>query len=71
MNIQLINEHEAAVMLGLSVNFLRKNRQPGYSQTAQPIPFFRISKSIRYERGQLEQWLIDNHQVNSNQTKAG
>ena len=70
MSIQLINEFETAKILGLSVNFLRKNRQPNHGQTAISIPFFKIGKLVRYERGQLEQWLIDNHHASAAQSKA-
>lgn len=50
----LLNENEAAQMLGMSSHFLRRDR---ISKTSVGIPFLRIGGAVRYRQSDIETWI--------------
>lgn len=55
---QLVDEHEAAKRLGVSVAFLRADRYRGHVGRRTPgPPFYRVGSAIRYDLTDLENWL--------------
>ena len=66
----VIDEHELAIALGMSVHFLRKDRCG-----PRLIPFFKIGDAIRYDRTRVREALIGlelggNHGRTRTRTKA-
>ena len=55
----LMSEREAALYLKVSARTIIDWRQRGL------IPFFRIGRSIRYSREQIDRALLDRHQRNA------
>ncbi len=55
----LISERDAALYLKVSARTIIDWRQRGL------IPFFRIGRSIRYSREQIDRALLDRHQRNA------
>ena len=55
----LMSEREVAVYLRASVRTIINWRQRGL------IPYFRIGRSIRYSRAQIDHTLMDRHQCNA------
>jgi len=58
---RLVSEAEAARLIGMSRQFLRKSRTNGLltNHTAGP-PFVKIGRAVRYDLTDLEKW-IDAH----------
>lgn len=57
MNEQLLNEFEAARLLGLTVSSLRTRRaRPG----PNPIPYIKVGRSVRYSPSELKKYLEQN-----------
>ena len=53
-----LTEKEAALYIGMSVAFLRKDRAEGKIGKRTPGPrFLKIGKSVRYLKDDLDQWL--------------
>ena len=50
----VINEHEVARMIGVSVSFVRKNR---YGLNGPMIPFFKMGDLIRYRKMDVEAFI--------------
>ena len=55
----LMSEREVAVYLKVSTRTIIDWRQRGI------IPFFRIGRSIRYSREQIDRALLERHQCNA------
>ncbi|OFZ55002.1 MAG: hypothetical protein A2428_03255 [Bdellovibrionales bacterium RIFOXYC1_FULL_54_43] len=54
---KLLNEFEAAELLGLTVSSLRTRRaRPG----PNPIPYKKIGRSVRYSENELKRYLEQN-----------
>jgi len=51
----IINTVEAAILTGLAVQTLECGRS-GYGP-ASTLPFLKIGRSVRYRRGDVENWL--------------
>lgn len=51
--MKMLTESEASKLLNVSLSTLQKDRCDGRLS----IPFAKIGKSVRYERGQVEAWL--------------
>ncbi|MDE3023294.1 MAG: helix-turn-helix domain-containing protein [Pseudomonadota bacterium] len=51
----VINEHQVAAMIGVSVSFVRKNR---YGFNGPMIPFFKMGDLIRYRKMDVEAFII-------------
>lgn len=49
----LLNEDEAAALLGVSVSFLQNDRVT----RRHDIPYFKIGRCVRYRQSKLEEWL--------------
>lgn len=65
---RLMNEFEAAEMLGLTVSSLRTRRaRPG----PNPIPYFKIGRSVRYSEKELRQYLESNRYDYSGERRLG
>lgn len=52
----LLNEKDAAELLGMSTHFLRRDR---ISDCPVGIPFIRVGGAVRYRRIDLEGWVIE------------
>jgi predicted DNA-binding transcriptional regulator AlpA len=50
----LLTEKEAALLLSMSVHFLRRDR---ISSNGVGVPFIRIGGAVRYHRSALEAWI--------------
>jgi excisionase family DNA binding protein len=59
---RLVDEHEAASILGLSVKTLRRWRWAG-----REVPFIKLGGSVRYDLADLQAY-IDGHRVMSTST---
>lgn len=55
---ELVDEREAARLIGMSVAFLRADRYRGHvgNRTVGP-PFYRIGRAIRYSPPELQNWV--------------
>ena len=54
----LVSEVEAAEMIGMSRQFLRKSRMNGVRKNHTPgPPYVRIGRAIRYELSELERFI--------------
>jgi hypothetical protein len=54
----LLNEHQAAALLGVSVSYLRKSRCQGKIGKRTPGPkFVRVGGKIMYPRTNLNEWV--------------
>lgn len=55
---KLLDEREAARLIGMSVAFLRADRYHGHvgNRTVGP-PFYRIGRAIRYAPEDLQRWV--------------
>ncbi len=54
----LVDENEAAKMIGMSVAFLRAARYRGILGNRTPAPpHLRLGRSVRYDRAELAAWL--------------
>lgn len=51
---QHLTEQEVSARLGMSLSAVQGMRRPG---VADPLPFFKIGKSIRYSEADLHDWL--------------
>ena len=60
----LMSEREVAVYLKVSTRTIIDWRQRGIS------PFFRIGRSIRYSRDQIDRALLERHQCNTGALSA-
>lgn len=49
---ELLNEREAAYLLGCSMHKLQKDRRTG-----SPIPFLKIGRCVRYRKEDLEAYI--------------
>jgi hypothetical protein len=57
---ELLDEHEVAAIIRMSVAYLRADRSRGHVGGATPgPPFLRIGRTIRYRRDDLDAWLAD------------
>jgi excisionase family DNA binding protein len=56
----LLTEREAAQLLTISTNFLRRDR---ISNSSVGIPYLRIGAAVRYRRSDLEEWIERKMQV--------
>ena len=49
----LLNEHEAAALLAVSISFLQNDRVT----RRHAIPYIKVGRLVRYRREALDQWL--------------
>jgi hypothetical protein len=57
---ELFDEHPAAEYIGMSVHFLRAGRLHGVVGNRTPPPaYYRIGRSIKYSRADLDAWLAE------------
>lgn len=57
---ELLDEGAAASVIGMSVSFLRMARLRGNVGNRTPAPpYFKMGRSVRYDRSDLERWLTD------------
>jgi hypothetical protein len=57
---ELLDEHEVASIIRMSVAYLRADRSRGHVGGATPgPPFLRIGRAIRYRRDDLDAWLAE------------
>lgn len=55
---ELVNEAEAAQLIGMSVGFLRAARCRGtLGNRTPPPPHLQLGRAIRYDRRELTEWL--------------
>lgn len=58
INRRCFTEKEAALYIGMSVAFLRKDRSEGKIGNRTPGPrFLKIGRSVRYLKDDLDLWL--------------
>ncbi len=62
---QYLTEQQVSERLGVSLSVLHNMRKPG---TADPLPFFKIGKCVRYSESDLHDWLerrrcFDSHEA--------
>ena len=62
---QFLTEQEVSARLGVSLSVVQNMRRPG---VADPLPFFKIGKCIRYSECDLHDWLerrkcFDSHEA--------
>ena len=57
---QVVNDHEAARIIAMSVHFLRqaRYREPTGDRTPGPA-YYKIGRSIRYNVEDLDTWLTE------------
>ena len=60
---QLVNEHEAAEVLSLSVKTLRRWRWAG-----KPPSFYKIGSAVRYDVGVLRDFIAAGHRRSTSDT---
>lgn len=57
--VEILTEAEAAKYIGMSRSFLSQDRMNGYREGRTQGPdFFKLGKSIRYHRDDLDSWLM-------------
>lgn len=57
---QLLDEGAAAELIGMSVSFLRSGRSKGVlGNRTPPPPHFKLGRTIKYARKDLDQWLAE------------
>jgi predicted DNA-binding transcriptional regulator AlpA len=49
----LLNEKEVALIVGMSVPWLRKGRNKG-----EGIPCLKIGRAVRYHRDEVQRWVV-------------
>ena len=60
MENRLLNDDEAATLLGVSASFLRKARCVGtLGNATPPPPYVKIGRAVRYRRSDLDQWVAE------------
>ena len=60
MENRLLNDDEAATLLGVSASFLRKARCVGTSGRATPPPpHVQLGRAVRYRREDLDRWIAE------------
>jgi len=64
MSEELMNEHAAAEILGVTISFLRSRRCLGGGP-----PFVRVGRLIRYKPAHLDQWVESNTVVRTMKEK--
>jgi len=63
---ELLIDHEAAQYIRMSVAFLRCGRNRGVvGNRTTPPPFIKIGRSVRYDRRDLDAWLVANKRTST------
>lgn len=64
---EYITEREAAAYLNVSMSYLQHKRCEGFLKTKrQGPPYYKIGKSIRYKKNELEEWMQTNKKNQKN-----
>ena len=66
MKDHLINEKEAALILGCSIHKMQKDRRVG-----SPIPFIKVGRSVRYKRKDIEAYLEQQYFTSTSEYDGG
>jgi predicted DNA-binding transcriptional regulator AlpA len=66
MKDRLINEKEAALILGCSIHKMQKDRRVG-----SPIPFIKVGRSVRYKRRDIEAYLEQQYFTSTSEYGGG
>lgn len=64
--MQLLDERQAAHLLGCSVHKLQKDRRKG-----SPIPFLKIGRCVRYRKEDLEAYIISRTFISTSEYERG
>ena len=64
-SLPLVNEHEAARLLGVSVRSLQKGRCTG---TGITVPFVKLSRRVAYRPEDLEAFIAANRRTSTSDT---
>ena len=62
----LLNEYQAAEMLGCSVHKMQKDRRTG-----SPIPFVKIGRSVRYKITDIQSYIENQSYTSTSQYDGG